>query len=299
MVAAESSFPNWPQQWKLARASRRLPPTLRLTGPTVTARMSTAEAGRCERPGRTTASTSPALTRREQPNPPMMAKQCSDRWTGQSNHSTLTYPHKTDSGLTLDQASTHDTAVRTTGVTVLNEDRGAPRQTEHDRALNGDDWFARSHNDGSFNSAIHASIQQNNDGHGHDHHSNSGELNRHATSRHGAHDFELSNADVAFGLSAARTHGSGDTFHFKDKVSVLEVSDAAEVHHGPAPSGHRGHAARTSEPPAISEAAIEMASPGHHASDNSNHHWFDHIGNGPDHAWSGANNHAQHHDLMV
>jgi hypothetical protein len=42
-----------------------------------------------------------------------------------------------------------------------------------------------------------------------------------------------------------------------------------------------------------------MASPGHHASDNSNHHWFDHIGNGPDHAWSGANNHAQHHDLLV
>ena len=215
----------------------------------------------------------------------------------ESQHAHL--PAQTDSGLTLDQASTHDTAVRTTGVTVLNEDRGAPRQTEHDRALNGDDWFARSHNDGSFNSAIHAGIQQNNDGHGHDHHSNSGELNRHATSRHGAHDFELSNADVAFGLSAARTHGSGDTFHFKDKVSVLEVSDAAEVHHGPAPSGYRGHAARTSEPPAISEAAIEMASPGHHASDNSNHHWFDHIGNGPDHAWSGANNHAQHHDLLV
>ena len=89
----------------------------------------------------------------------MMAKQLFRQVDRSSNHSTLTLPAQTDSGLTLDQASTHDTAVRTTGVTVLNDDRDAPRQTEHDRALNGDDWFARSHNDGSFNSAIHASIQ--------------------------------------------------------------------------------------------------------------------------------------------
>jgi hypothetical protein len=84
-------------------------------------------------------------------------------------------------------------------------------------------------------------------------------------------------------------------------MSVPEVSDAAEVDHGPASIGHRGHTARTGELPAISEIAqtIEMASPGHHGSDNSKHHWFDHISNGPDHTWSGASNHAPHHDLMV
>jgi hypothetical protein len=73
------------------------------------------------------------------------------------------------------------------------------------------------------------------------------------------------------------------------------------VDHAPVPIGHRGYTARTSEPLAISEAAqtIDMASPGHHASGNSKHHWFDNFSNGQDHAWSGASIHAPHHDLIV
>jgi hypothetical protein len=68
--------------------------------------------------------------------------------------------------------------------------------------------------------------------------------------------------------------------------------------HTPASIGHRGYAARAGEPLVISEA-IEMASPGQHASDNSKHQWFDSSSHGPNHAWSGASLHALHHDLMV
>jgi hypothetical protein len=136
---------------------------------------------------------------------------------------------------------------------------------------------------------------------GHGHHWSSGEPSKHDTaSQHEAHDFEPSTGHVAFASAAARTHGPGDSFHFKDKISVPDVSDAAEVDHAPWAIGHRESTARTSEPLAISEAAqaIEMASPGHHAFDNSKHHWFSNISNGPDHAWSGASTHAPH-DLIV
>ena len=270
------------------------------------ARMSTAEAGRYKSglEGRQLRLLPSQRRRgRNEPNPPMMTKPLFSTSGPISRNTARSHcEHKTDSGLAPDQKSTHDAAVHTTSIAALNDDKAAPRRIEHDRTMDGNDLFARSHDDWviQFCHARQHPMEGSED-RGHDHHSNSGELNTHdAVSRHGAPDFEPSTRTMW--RSAPRlpaSMGHRDSFHFKDKVSVLEVSDAAEVHHGPAPSGYRGHAARTSEPPAISEAAIEMASPGHHASDNSNHHWFDHIGNGPDHAWSGANNHAQHHDLLV
>jgi VCBS repeat-containing protein len=224
-----------------------------------------------------------------------------------------------ESNLALDHTSTHDAIVHNTSITTLNDDRDAPRRIEQHRTPDGDDWFARSSDDWSFNSAVHSSSRGRDDDHGrrddhrpstvkddddahvhgHGHHWSSSELNKHGTaSQHGTHDFEPSNADVAFGSAAARTHGHGDSFHFKDKISVLEVSGAAEVDHAPASVGHHGFTARTNEPQAISEA-IEMASPGHHASDNSKHHWSDNASHGPDHVWNGASIHVPHHDLMV
>ena len=200
-----------------------------------------------------------------------------------------------DSGLAPDQKSTHDAAVHTTSIAALNDDRAAPRRIEHDRTMDGNDLFARSHDDWSFNSAMHASIRWSSEDRGHDHHSNSGELNTHdAVSRHGAPDFEPSIVHVAFGSTAAHKHGHRDLFHFK-------VSGVADVDHAPASISHHGYPARASEPLTLSQAAqaIEMASPAHHASDDSKHHWSDNFSHGPAHAWSSASHHAQHHDLMV
>jgi hypothetical protein len=92
------------------------------------------------------------------------------------------------------------------------------------------------------------------------------------------------------GSTAAWTQGHRDTFHFKD---VAEMDQARMS------IGHHGHTATTNEPLTISKAAIEMASPGHHASDQSNHHGSDDVSHGLNHAGSDASTHAQHHDLMV
>jgi VCBS repeat-containing protein len=201
-----------------------------------------------------------------------------------------------DSGPALDQTSAHDAVVHTACINVLNGDRDAPRQIEHDRTLQGDDLLARSHNDWSFSSAVHSSIRWSSQDHGHGHHSSSGEHD--TVSRHGAHDFEPSIAQMAFGWAAA--HGHGHSFHFKSQISVLEVSDLADIDHAPVPISHRGYTARTSEL-AISEAAqtIDMASAGHHASGDSKHHWSDNFGHASYHAWSSVSHHAPHHDLMV
>jgi VCBS repeat-containing protein len=202
-----------------------------------------------------------------------------------------------DSGPALDQTSVHDAVVHTACINGQNGDGDAPRQIEHDRTLHGDGMFARSHNDWSSSSAVHASIRWSSQDHGHGHHSSSGEHD--TVSRHAAHDFEPSIAQLAFGSAAA--HGHGHSFHFKNQISVLEVSDLAEADHTPAPIGHRGYTARASEPLAISEAAqtIEMASAGHHASGDWKHHWSDNFSHATHHAGSSASHHALHHDLMA
>jgi VCBS repeat-containing protein len=207
-----------------------------------------------------------------------------------------------DNSLAQDQTSTHDAATHNPCITVLNDDRDASPRIEHDRTLDGDDLFARSPNDWSFSFAVHSSSRWSDDDRGHGHHSNSGEPSTHNTvSRHGAPDFEPSIAHVAFGSAATHKHGHRDSFHFKEKISVLEDSGAADTDHAPASISHHGYTARTSEPLTISEAAqaIEMASPGHHASDDSKHHWSENFSHGPHHAWSGASIHSPHHDLMV
>jgi VCBS repeat-containing protein len=200
-----------------------------------------------------------------------------------------------DSGLTPDQNSTHDAAVHTTCITVLNDDRDVPRRIAHDRTMDGNDSLTRSLDDWSFNFATHASIRWSNDDHGHGRHSHSSGLNTHDTvPRHGAVDFEPSAAHMAFGSAAAHTHRHADSFHFKNESSVPDASGAADADHVPASIRHHGYIARTSEP-----LAIETASPGHHASDDSQHHWLDNFSHGPGHAWSSASHNAPHHDLMV
>ncbi|MEH2522052.1 VCBS repeat-containing protein [Bradyrhizobium sp. AZCC 1610] len=177
-----------------------------------------------------------------------------------------------DHGLALDQTSTLDTIVHNTCITVLNDDGDAPQRIED-----------------------HAYMWKHD---GHSHHSNSG---KHDTaSKHGAADFEPTTVLVTFSSAAAHKHGHGDSFHFKDKISVLGTSGAADMDHASASIGHHWYSAKTSEPLAISEVAqaIEMASAKHHTPDNSKHHWSDNFSNGPDHSWSGASPHAPH-DLIV
>ncbi|MEH2531090.1 VCBS repeat-containing protein [Bradyrhizobium sp. AZCC 1588] len=193
-----------------------------------------------------------------------------------------------DHGLTLDQTEAIDTSVHNTCV-VLNDNSDASQRTDYHRTSNGDDWFAPSHNDWSFNTKSHFSAQWSSEDHGrhddhtkdawkgngHGHHSSSG---KHDTgSKHGASDGEPLAAYVAFG-SAVHTHEH--SFHFK--------------------LGHHGHGAPTSEPSAIPESAqaTEITSSKHHSSDNLKSHWFDSFDNNADHAWSGAGTHAPH-DLIV
>jgi VCBS repeat-containing protein len=228
-----------------------------------------------------------------------------------------------ESAPVMDQTSTHDAIVDNTCITVQN-DSDASRRTDHHQMSNGNDWFAQSHNDWSFNSTIHSSNRWSSedyerrddqrpsterdagsadDAHGwkddgHHHHSNSG---KHDTaSNHGASDFEPSTAYVAFGSTVSHAHGHKDSFHFKDNISAVHPSDIADVDHAWASTDHRGHDAQTIEPLAISEPAqaFEIASSKHHSSDDSKHHGSDNFDNGPDHAWSAIGHHA-HHDLIV
>ncbi len=210
----------------------------------------------------------------------------------------------TESGPAWNQTSALDAAVHDTCLTVLNDDRDAPQRVEHDRtpdgAGNADDAHGHASHASSNIGPNFEALEVREHG-GDDHHSISGELNKHDTaSKHGGPDFEPSTAHVASGSAADHPHGLGDSFHFKDKISAPDVSDVGEVDHAPASIVHRGSTASTSEPLAISEIAqtIETASPEHHASDDSKHHWSDNVSNGPDHAWSGASTHAAH-DLMV
>jgi len=193
--------------------------------------------------------------------------------------------------LASDQPSTHEPAVHNTSVNVLNDDKGASQRIEQHRTTDGGkDW--------SFSSVIHSGTRSNEDdqrsstvkqaddahawkGHGRDHHWNS---DRQDASKHGASDVEPSLAQFSFG-SAANARGHGDSFHFKDKISVFEVSNHGNADHGWAPVGNHGQDARGGEPPTFAEPT--------------QHHWSDNFNSGPDHAWSAAHSHGSHHDLMV
>jgi VCBS repeat-containing protein len=194
------------------------------------------------------------------------------------HHTHATSP--TNNGLAPDQISTHDTVVHNASVTALNDDRGTSQRIEQ-------------HNDWSFSPAIHSGSQSDDDDpgqrddpspstakdasngqawndHAHDHHWNS---DKYDTSKH------------------------GDTFHFKDTISVLDVVHPGHGDQAWAPANFHGNAARSSEPPGFPEPA--RAASNHQAPDSSKHHWPDSFNSGPDHAWSGAHGHAPHHDLMV
>ena len=204
----------------------------------------------------------------------------------------------TDSSLASDQSSTHEAAAHNTSVNVLNDDKGASQRIEQHRTLDsGKDW--------SFSSVIRSDARSNEDDHGQrddhrsstvknaddahawkdhgrDHHWNS---DRHDTSKHGGSDVEPSLAQFSFG-SAANANGRGDaSFHFKDKISVSEVSNHGNVDHGWASVEDHGYAARGSEPPIFSEPT--------------QHHWSDNSNSGPDHAWNVNHTHGSHHDLVV
>ena len=117
-----------------------------------------------------------------------------------------------------------------------------------------------------------------------DHHSISGELNKHDTaSKHGAPGSEPSTAHVASGSAAAHAHGFEESFHFKDKISALAASDVVEdmeVDPIAVSTGHSGKAVEPNGPPAISEIAqlLELSPPEHHPFANLSH-GLGHMGN--------------------
>jgi thiamine monophosphate synthase len=108
------------------------------------------------------------------------------------------------------------------------------------------------------------------------HHSISGELNRHHAASTHASDSEPSTAHAAPDSAAAHTHGLGQTFHFKDKISASAASDVLDyigVSPIAASTGHSGNAADGNGPPTISELAqsIELPPSTHHSPDNLSH----------------------------
>ena len=117
-----------------------------------------------------------------------------------------------------------------------------------------------------------------------DHHSISGELNKHDTaSKHGAPGSEPSTAHVASGSAAAHADGFEESFHFKDKISALAASDVVEdmeVDPIAVSTGHSGKAVEPNGPPAISEIAqlLELSPPEHHPFANLSH-GLGHMGN--------------------
>jgi len=124
------------------------------------------------------------------------------------------------------------------------------------------------------------------------HHSISGELNKHdAASKHAASD---STAHLSSGSPAAHAHALGDSFHFKDKISAPAASDVVEdkeVDLIAASTGHPEEAADPGGRPTMSEIAqLIEPSPSEHQPSNNSSHGLGHIGNVHAH---GA------HDLMV
>jgi hypothetical protein len=177
-----------------------------------------------------------------------------------------------------DHTSTRDTAVHNASVTVLNDDRGASQQ----------------HNDWSFNSMIHSSIpRSDNDREQWDDHGSS--TTKDADDAHvwDAHGWKNHGYDHHSNSGKHDSFKYGDSFNFKDKISVLENSNIDKMDHASGPVGHHGYGAPGSEPSTFSTPtpAIDLAS--------SKHHGPDAFSNGPDHAWNGAHTHASHHDLMV
>ena len=133
MVAVESAIPSWPQQWKLARASRRLSPTLRLTGPTVTTRMSRRrkldvanglEGRRLRLCRPDEARTQPANSTNDDE---AVASTSGPSVDAHHVHVTAL----AENSLAPDQTSTHDAGAHNTGLAVLNDDKGASQRIEH------------------------------------------------------------------------------------------------------------------------------------------------------------------------
>jgi len=124
------------------------------------------------------------------------------------------------------------------------------------------------------------------------HHSISGELNKHdAASKHAASD---STAHLSSGSPAAHAHALVDSFHFKDKISAPAASDVVEDIEVDLIAASTGHPEKAADPggrPTMSEIAqLIEPSPSEHQPSNNSSHGLGHIGNVHAH---GA------HDLMV
>jgi VCBS repeat-containing protein len=124
------------------------------------------------------------------------------------------------------------------------------------------------------------------------HHSISGELNKHdAASKHAASD---STAHLSSGSPAAHAHAPGGSFHFKDKISAPAASDVVEDIEVDLIAASTGHPEKAADPggrPTMSEIAqLIEPSPSEHQPSNNSSHGLGHIGTVHAH---GA------HDLMV
>ena len=244
------------------------------------------------------------------------------------HHGDITTP--TEKNFALDQKPVLDTKIHGANFAAPNNDLVMPSQVNQGQTLNDDGGTARAHNDKSFHSATNSNIQSSNEDHGpkhdhepttvkevaiaddaqgnanhggpnsgapkvhgnggHDHHSNSGESNKHdTTSKHGASDDEPATVHAASGSGAAHKQGHGDSFHFTDKMSGPKASDVvgkdSEIDAVIAPISPSDKTAAPDYPSTVSEIAqlIEPSPSKHHPSDYFNH-GGGHVGNGHAHA---------------
>ena len=153
-VPASRSILSWPQrrQPTTRPSSRRPPPKLHPTGPSVTARSLQTGTGRFERSASATALTSPATAKpgRIRPAPPMMTRrlllQQVDR---QSKCITVDVTAPTEKNLTLDQKPALDTKIHGANFAAPNNDMFTPSQVNQGQTKDHDGGTAQSHNDRS------------------------------------------------------------------------------------------------------------------------------------------------------
>ncbi|MEH2612198.1 VCBS domain-containing protein [Bradyrhizobium sp. AZCC 1693] len=197
------------------------------------------------------------------------------------HHGDFTTP--VEKNFVLDQKPVLDTKIHGANFAALN-DLVMPSQVVKDAAI-ADDAQRNANHGGPHSGApkVHGNG-------GDDHHSNSGEANKHETAyKHGASDVEPATAYAASGSAAAHQQGHGDSFHFKDEMSGPKASDvvekASEMDAVIAPISPSDKTAAPDDPSTVSEIAqlIEPSPSKHHLSDYFNH-GGGHIGNGHAHA---------------
>ena len=256
--------------------------------------------------------------------------------SGQSIEQPHLHATRMEDSFAFDQATGLDSAVHSTDITALNDNRAAPWRFEHGQTLGGDGWIVSSHTNSTIHSGTHSNIRANNEDHwswkivgstnaadthahtidtgfngglsgvlkvwenaGGGRHSNSGESNKHDTSpMHGVGALDFEPSSTAHMVFGSGAAGThGLGDSFHFKGEISGFSDVIDLAEVDHIPASFSH---LSGPLVVSEAAqtIELSPPTHHSSDNSKHHSSDHLGVVPDHAGNAVVIHMPH-DLMV